>query len=400
MATIYMNCTLWHGDDQAAQANAWFAVADGKITATGTGKALQQPGDTVVDLGGQFVMPGLMNAHVHLSMDPYGATMTNQSETAVALRAVQNLRLLLHAGVTTVRDCGCPFNTDIKLKALRPTLGEPLPDIVASGRPMSMTGGHGDFVEGDNGETNMSYLVDSPDEMRKAVRTAFKIGADNIKVMATGGVMSPNDQIDDTALTVAEMQVATTEAHNKHRTVAAHAQGHKGIQNALDAGVDSIEHGIYVDSDQVAYMAAHDIYLVPTLNAPVAISRYGRETLPDYMSRKNDQVKDDFFTHLRMVFQSPVKVVVGTDGGTPFNSFDKGTAEEMALWVDECGATPRQALLGATKYASELLRQTDRGSLIAGQAADFIVLKADPFQDIHAVAQVDKGVFKNGQQIQ
>jgi imidazolonepropionase-like amidohydrolase len=400
MTTVYTNCTLWTGESQAPLTDAWLAVDDGVIQALGSGQAPLQDGQKHVNLNGQFVMPGLMNAHVHLSMDPYGDTMTHQSETAVALRAVQNLRLLLHAGVTSVRDCGCPFNTDIKVKALRPTLGEPLPDIVASGRPMSMTGGHGDFVEGDNGDTNMSYLVDSPDEMRKAVRTAFKLGADNIKVMATGGVMSPNDQIDDTALTVDEMRVATSEAHNKHRTVAAHAQGHAGIQNALDAGVDSIEHGIYVDEAQAAYMAAHAIYLVPTVNAPVAISRYGRDTLPDYMNRKNDQVKDDFFAHLRMIFQSDVKVVVGTDGGTPFNSFDKGTAEEMALWVDQCGATPLQALLGATKYASELLRLNDRGTLAVGQAADFLVLKADPLQDIHALAQTDKKVFKDGHQIQ
>ncbi|KRL43931.1 metal-dependent hydrolase family protein [Lacticaseibacillus manihotivorans] len=400
MTTYYTNCNLWTGTEKATTSNAWFGVAAGKITATGTGDAPLQPEDDLVDLNGQTVIPGLINAHVHLSMDPERNNLDHRSETEVAVNAIKAARQLLAAGVTTVRDCGCAFNVDIKLKQLGKQVGEPLPTIVPSGRPMSMTGGHGDFVEGVNGESNMSYLVDSPDEMRKAVRTAIKLGADNIKVMATGGVMSPNDSIDDTALTVPEMAVAVEEAHNKHRTVAAHAQGHAGIQNALDAGVDSIEHGIYIDEHQVQSMIAHHQYLVPTLNAPVAISRYGRETLPAYMTRKNDAVRDDFFDHLKMVFKTDLNVVCGTDAGTPFNRFDRGTQEELALWVDECGATTLQAMQGATIKAAQLLKvDQQRGTLQPGHAADFLVLAKDPLTDIHALMQTDKQVFQNGSRV-
>lgn len=399
MTTIFTNLTLWTGTQEEAVKNAWLAVADGKIINHGTGQAPAKAEDELVDLGGRFVMPGLINAHVHLMMDPTSPKLTMLSETEVTVRAIQNLRTLLAAGVTTVRDCGCAFDVDIKLRDLQGQLGEVVPDIVASGQAMSMTGGHGDFPQGD-GSANMSYLVDSDDEMRKAVRTAFKHGADNIKVMATGGVMSPNDRIDDTALSVTEMAVAVAEAHHQHRTVAAHAQGNAGIHNALAAGVDSIEHGIYVDDEQAAFMAANNVALVPTLNAAASISKYGRATLPAHMISKNDQVQADFFAHITRVFQTPVHVVVGTDAGTPFNSFKTGTAEEMALWVESCHATPVQALLGATRYAAELLRIADqRGTLAPGLAADFLVLTANPLDDIHALAATDMQVFKNGVQV-
>lgn len=140
--------------------------------------------------------------------------------------------------------------------------------------------------------------------------------------------------------------------------------------------------------------------LVPTLNAPVAISRYGRESLPAYMTRKNDAVRDDFFDHLKMVFKTDLNVVCGTDAGTPFNRFDRGTQAELALWVDECGATALQAMQGATIKAAQLLKvDQQRGTLQPGQAADFLVLAKDPLTNIHALMQTDKQVFQNGTRV-
>ncbi|WP_279384859.1 amidohydrolase family protein [Lacticaseibacillus manihotivorans] len=141
MTTYYTNCNLWTGTEKATTSNAWFGVAAGKITATGTGDAPLQPEDDLVDLNGQTVIPGLINAHVHLSMDPERNNLDHRSETEVAVNAIKAARQLLAAGVTTVRDCGCAFNVDIKLKQLGKQVGEPLPTIVPSGRPMSMTGG-------------------------------------------------------------------------------------------------------------------------------------------------------------------------------------------------------------------------------------------------------------------
>lgn len=399
MSTIYYNASLFDGKSESVTRDAWFEVSGNKISQMGTGTPSSNS-DNKIDLKSKYVTPGLINAHTHMMMNPVTNKLEYLTETEVAATAIQNLRDLLESGVTYIRDCGCAFNTDIKLRDFAKDHYLDAPGIVASGRPMSMTGGHGDFKEGAHGEIDWSYLTDSPDEMRKSVRTALKIGADNIKVMATGGVMSAGDNIDDTALTPAEMKVAVEEAHHKGKKVAAHAQGNSGIQNALDAGVDSIEHGIYVNEKQAEYMVKNNVYLVPTLNAAASISKYGRDKLPSYMIRKNDQVKSDFFKNVSMAFKKGVKVIVGTDAGTPFNSFKTGTWEEMQLLVNEIGATPAQALLSATQYAADLLGISDNyGTLETGKFADFLVLNQDPTQSIDAITQDDKSVFKHGKQI-
>lgn len=391
--TVFTNCNLWDGTNNSMQAHSWLEVENGRVQQVG--QNTPPASDQTVDLKGQYVIPGLINAHTHIMMDPVTNEMEQLSETVVTARALRNLDTLLHAGVTTIRECGCAFNTDLKLKALAQKQPLVAPHILGSGQPLSMTGGHGDFPEQAGG--NFSYLVDSPDEVRKAARLVLKAGADNIKVMATGGVMSPGDNIEDTASTVAEMRVAVEEAHHKSKTVAAHAQGHQGIQNALDAGVDSIEHGIYVDEQQAAFMAEHQIYLVPTLNACASISKYGRDQLPDYMIRKNDQVKNDFVKNIKMAFEHGVSVAVGTDAGTPFNSFATGTFEELEIFVNEVEMTPLQALQAAGTVAAHVLHiADDYGTLEVGKIADFLVLQADPLQDITAVAQTDKAVYQAG----
>ncbi|GEN94540.1 metal-dependent hydrolase family protein [Pediococcus ethanolidurans] len=400
MRTTYFNAKLFNGIDDEIVSDAWFTVDDetGKITETGTETPLND--NPHVDLHGQYVMPGLINAHTHLMMNPDTNKLEFLSETEIAFTALRNLKDLLHSGVTYIRDCGCAFNVDLKLHKLAEQGEFTGTEIFPSGRPFSMIGGHGDFREGEDGKINWSYLVSSNDEMRKSVRQAFKHGAKNIKVMATGGVMSATDQVDDTELSEAEMQVAVEEAHSKHMIVAAHAQGNQGIQNALDAGVDSIEHGIYVDEQQATFMREHNVYLVPTLNAAASISKYGEGKIPAYMIDKNKKVQANFYKNIAMALKKGVKIVVGTDAGTPFNSFKTGTWEEMALLVHEIGATPYQALLGATSYAAQLLRIDDAyGSLAAGKVADFLVLKENPLEKIEAVQQADKEVYKKGHKV-
>lgn len=398
MVKTFTNMNLFNGIDNKIIANSYLTVNDqGKIIAIGTG--LPNDNSEQIDLHGKFVMPGMINVHTHIMMDPFMDKFTFASETEVTFEALKNLKTLLNSGVTYIRDCGCAFQTDIKLRRMQLQNMLPknsFPDIMPSGRPMTITGGHADFIEGVNGETTWGHIVNSEDDMRKAVREEFKLGAKNIKVMATGGVMSANDQVDDTELSEAEIAVAVQEAHSKHMTVASHSEGNKGIQNSLEAGVDSIEHGVGLDEEQAKFMSENNVFLVPTLSAAVNMDTFGKGKIPDYMYEKNKILRHSLFDEAAMAMKKGVKIAVGTDAGTPFNSFETGTADEVAL-ITELGATPYQALLGTTQYAAELMGITDHyGSLGLDKYADFLVLDENPLENVEAIKQKDKQVYKNG----
>ncbi|UQS83362.1 metal-dependent hydrolase family protein [Bombilactobacillus thymidiniphilus] len=395
MKTLYYNCQLLSSDCQNWLTDAWFEV-DTKGRINNFGQSKIPTADQKIDLHGQYVMPGLINAHTHIMMDCNDSKTAYLTETEATVNALNNLQDLLKSGVTYIRDCGAVFDVDVKLMKLRQMGKIAGPHIVASGRPMTILGGHGDFPEGDDGKQVWGHIVNSGADMRQAVREEFKHGAQNIKVMATGGVMSATDEVDDTELSLTELKVAVEEAHSKHMTVAAHAQGNNGIQLSLAAGVDSIEHGIYLDDKQADFMKQHNIYLVPTLNASQAIADAPEGVLPPYMQRKNEAVKKIFFANIAKALKKGLKVVVGTDAGTPYNRFDQGTFNELKL-LAEIGATTQQVLLGATQYAAELLQiDRDYGSLVTGKYADFLVLNDDPLKNLAALAQVDKEVYQAG----
>lgn len=395
--TLYSNLALFDGLHDGFTPDSWFTVDDatGKVAATGTGAT--PAADRTVDCAGQYVMPGMMNCHVHLGSNAHQLAASERSETETTLLALQNLSDLVHSGVTYVRNLSSNYDVDVKLRDAQAEYGFPAPHVVASGRAMSATGGHGDSPHHTGNE---SYLVDSPDEMRHAVRQAFKNGADVIKVMATGGVMSVADSPLDAEFTQEELAVATREAHARRRKVAAHAQGTAGIRLALEAGVDSVEHGIFLDEDEAEFMKAHQVYLVPTLNAVQGIIDHGEGKIPDYMVRKASDFAQAFFKNMKMAVQRGVPFATGTDAGTPFNDFTTGYWDELHLLVNKVGMAPQDVLYAATRNSADLLGVSEEyGALAAGKYADFLVLKANPLDDVDAVRQADKGVYLGGKRV-
>lgn len=389
--TTFTNFTLFDGRSPHNEPHSWFIVDDatGKITNRGTGK---MPDTTHwINLEGQYVMPGFINVHTHISSDP--ATFDggrDRSETETAVMAYQNLQALLKSGVTFIRGCGNSYDVDIKLKRMREKgLLKKTPGIMPSGRTFSMTGGHGDHP-------HSTYLVDSPDEVRKAVRQGLKNGSELIKLMATGGVMTPGDFMADPQLSINEMKAGVTEAHHKGKRAAAHAEGNPGIQNALDAGVDSIEHGFYVTEQEAEQMIKQGTYLTPTLVAEWAIPEYGEGTLPKWEIMKAADALDDTYENLSRAFKMGVKITCGTDAGTPFNTFDK-TGKEMELLTTKLGMSPVEAYQCSSINSAELCQiQDEYGTLEVGKYADFQVLAEDPLANVEAVQQTDKQVYLHG----
>lgn len=232
--------------------------------------------------------------------------------------------------------------------------------------------------------------------MRKAVRQGLKNGAENIKMMATGGVMTPGDFMADPQLSTIEMKTGIDEAHHKGKIVAAHAEGNPGIQNAIDAGVDSIEHGFYVNEQEAQQMIKQGTYLTPTIIALWAIPEYGRGTLPAWEVKKADDAAEDAYRNLSRAFKLGVKFTCGTDAGTPYNGFDT-TPKELELMTEKLSITPLQACKCSSINSASLCHiQDEYGTLEIGKFADFQVLKNDPLADVKACQQSDKQVYLHG----
>jgi imidazolonepropionase-like amidohydrolase len=359
----------------------WAVAVEGERIAW-IGPSAQAPAfdpHDVVDGKGHSLLPGMINCHVHLcndgSADLFGQVL-NDSIPIATIRSVINARLTLAAGITTVRDCGAANQIAIEIaKAVDRGLIEG-PRVRAAGRVVTMTGGHGHFI---------GREADGPDEVRKAVRAEIKGGANFIKVMATGGVLTPGVDPSQTAFQLDELQAAVEEAHKAGRPAASHAIGNGGIKNALKAGIDSVEHGFYLDDEAINLALKNQTFLVPTLIAVDQIVNNGAKGgIPDWVVKKAEGESGHHRESFVMAVKSGVRIAAGTDAGTPFNPHGD-LPLELAKMV-EFGLPPMLALVAATSNAARLLRMEDQiGSIEKGKVADLILVPGDPLKDIGAM---------------
>lgn len=383
MTTLFTNANIIDVIGETVIQSGSVLVESGIIRQVGTD--IEAPdGAQVIDLGGKTMLPGLFNCHVHMCSDAGTGVRETISDAATTVRALKNLKTLLNSGVTYIRDAGAPNYIDVDLHEAQRKGDILAPEMQTACKCICMTGGHGHAT---------GREADGPDDCRKAAREQLKAGANWIKVMATGGVMTKGVEPGSPQLTEEELRAAIEEAHKAGAKTFTHAQGMEGIKNALRAGVDSIEHGFFMDDWCFDFMKEHNVFFVPTLAAPYWIKKYGTEAgIPDYMVKKVEKTIDAHQDTFRRAHKAGVKIALGTDAGTPFNKYDK-TAFECVLMVEN-GMTPMEAIQCGTIHAAELLEVKDtHGSITAGKKANFAVFEKNPLDDINALLECSMTVL-------
>ncbi|MGZ3377624.1 MAG: amidohydrolase family protein [Phenylobacterium sp.] len=389
-AILFTNAAVFDGHGPDLLKGAQVLVADGTIQAL-SDKAIKPPADCqTVDLAGATLMPGLIDAHVHIWATDLDVLklITRRSEYLAAF-AYRSLAQMLDRGFTTVRDAG---GTDVAyVQALHDGLA-PGPRLLPAGRMLTQTGGHGDFRRAgefacelrEGGGARFTHVVDSPDEVRKAVREELRLGAHQIKIMGSGGVASPSDPVDRLQFSDAEIATAVEEAARHGAYVMAHCHPPRAVQRCAELGVRSIEHATLIDQDAADAVAAAEAFVVPTLATIWALLEDGAKLgLPPSSQEKLQQVSGGVLQGLQVMRRSNLKVGFGTD---LLGSQQDRQGSEFGLRAQVF--SPLEILRQVTSINAQLLQMEDRiGRVAPGFAADLIAVDGDPLDDITCLGQ-------------
>ncbi|MBN8894353.1 MAG: amidohydrolase family protein [Rhodanobacter sp.] len=382
-------------------------VEDGRIKEIHPGTVdiapYRQAADTVsfTRLADATCMPGLIDSHTHLTMQFSKSTYSDKfrlNPADHAIRGTVYAKRTLLAGFTTVRNLGDDDNASLALRNAINAGLVPGPHIFSAGKFIGTTGGHADptngfrwNLQGDPGPKD--GIINSPADAWKAVRQHYKDGADLIKIMPSGGVLDESSSSENPQMTLEEIQAVVAAAHDYGFTVAAHAHGAEAIRRAVLGGVDSIEHGTFMDAEDMKLMKAHGTWYVPTIIAGQYVMEKAREGwYPPQVARKAEEVGPVIMATAGKAYKAGVKIAFGTDSGV----FPHGdNAKEFAYMV-QAGMPPMFALQAATTHAAELLHKSDQlGRIAVGRGADVIAVPGNPLDDITVMQHVEF-VMKDG----
>ena len=388
MALVLANARVIHGDPGIAPRVTDVLVRDGRIAGVGDRAGWQAADAPVLDLAGHTLLPGLIDLHVHLCLT--GETrsdelLRSESPERLIARMIGLAQQHLAAGVTTVRDLGGP---EPAIFTVRDAIADGLvdgPRVLASGLVVTTSNGHGNWL---------GAHADDAAGMRRAVQGRIDAGADAIKIVATGGVHTQGSDLMAAQYTEAELHAGIETAHIAGRTVGSHASNPRGMANAIRAGVDSIEHGIFLDDETAHLMAHHGTTFVPTLAATHLYEpNAGHPDIPDYVREKAAQTVPAHRENFPRAVRAGVKIATGTDAGSTFVGHGLAAVEVEIL--TRYGLAPLEAIAAATKNAAEVIALGDEiGTVAPGKVADLLVVRGDPtahIGDLQRVAVVIRG---------
>ncbi len=400
--SLIHNGVLIDGTGKSPVYNAVILIKDNVIEYAGEDNSLKLPNSKIkrIDAHEGYMLPGFIDSHLHLMANGFNMEDTMYNPLSLYFyRAVENMRLTINAGITTVRDAGLA-DYGVKMAVEEGFILGPRMQISVS--PLSITGGHFDFWLKSGFDMKTSYpgypdsICDGINGVLKKVREVMRAGAEVIKVMATGGVLSYSDRPEHPQFTLEEFKIIIEEAKSRGIKSMAHAHGAAGIKNAVEAGIHSIEHGTYLDKEAIKMMLEREVYLIPTL----VTQKYNKilaesGSMAEYRVEDALRVVDIHRTNMEKAHKAGVTMAMGSDCGVIEHGVN---LQELGL-LCEIGMKPMEAIMAGTKVAAERLEWQDKiGTIEEGKLADIVISKTDPLSDINSLGNPDnvEMVMKNG----